>query len=79
MKRMVAVLGIALVLALSVIGCSDAGEGDPAAETDDGSSPVAETPAGGVTRLMGLDAIAVDGPGERAALAPLPADQESAR
>jgi len=78
-KRMVAVLGIALVLALSVIGCSDACEGDSAAETDDGSSPVAESPAGGVTRLMGLDPIAIDGPGERAALAALPAALESAR
>ncbi|MBN2848819.1 MAG: hypothetical protein JXP72_10310 [Coriobacteriia bacterium] len=79
MKRMVAVLGIALALALSLGGCSDAGEGDPATETDDGSSPVAEAPAGGVTQLVGLDPIATDGPGERAALAALPAALESAR
>jgi hypothetical protein len=74
---MVAVLGIALALSLG--GCSQAGEGEPAPETADGSGAVAEAPAGVAPPLTGLDPIVIDGPGERAALAALPAALESAR
>lgn len=76
MKRSIALLTLAIMLALSVAGCG--GDAEPVTADDTETAPAETAPAGDAAP-EGLQAIATDGPGEAAALAAVPAALEDGK